>query len=43
MDHHKEIPDWLAFCLTNVPTSIIILGKVFIHFKRKSCIMLEMA
>lgn len=43
MDHHKEMPNWLVFSVTNIPTSVIILGKVCINFKRKPCFMFEMA
>lgn len=38
MDHHKEMPRCLVFSLTNIPTSVIILGKVCINFKRKPCL-----
>lgn len=43
MGHHKEMPNLLAFSLTNIPTSVIVLGKVCINFKIKPCFMLEMA
>lgn len=43
MDHHKEMPNWLVFSVTNIPTSVIVLGKVCINFKRKPCFMFEMA